>query len=663
MRIVVVSCVRDEADIIEAFVRHAAAFAVRVLVLDHGSTDATPRILAALKAEGLPLDVVRDEVPGRYGRQRYTRLMREAFDRHGADWVMPLDADEFPDADPRNDPAFAEPVPTPPPDGGPPDPHAAPCDGVVQVRQTICHTRPPTDDDAGPNDNVLQRIRSVRRRDDLPVKIAVHRSVGVHPDAMIEQGNHSLHLPVGRPVTPARTAAFRLWHVAYRSPLQTASKILVARLQYLTHVDRNTAWGGIYFINADDLPDNPAAVIRRLMTEGPRGYSPNVTVPTEPPGPNPYLGGPLRHTPAVPVDLAANLAGLAEQFARCIAALRMAGAGDVDAGRLAASMAEFGTLEQQASRALAKLGRERLERAAEAGTVGTRASDAATKAVAADLRLAHELGVAAARLTEARLRSSLTWRLGRLLVGPIAWLRRLLGGGDAGRGTAMPAAGDAGPLAWADSPRVVVGSGGLELPGWACTDRRQLDVTRPEHFARLWMPASRTHFFAEHVWEHLDPGAAAAGARNCRDFLRPGGRLRLAVPDGLHPDPAYRKWVDVGGVGPGSEDHRILHDVGSLTTLLEDAGFRVVPLEWWDGAGRFHRRAWDDDDGPVRRCPAKDAWRRPGIRAYTSLIVDAFRPGGGVAGAGPELPETDLAGLTAEIEARLGPHPDLPAKG
>lgn len=38
-------------------------------------------------------------------------------------------------------------------------------------------------------------------------------------------------------------------------------------------------------------------------------------------------------------------------------------------------------------------------------------------------------------------------------------------------------------------------------------------------------------FLAEHVWEHLSLEDAHRATRNCYRFLRPGGRLRLAVPD------------------------------------------------------------------------------------------------------------------------------------
>jgi len=50
-----VAMARNEADVIEAFIRHNLTVLDGLAIVDHGSTDATPAILAALSAEGLPL--------------------------------------------------------------------------------------------------------------------------------------------------------------------------------------------------------------------------------------------------------------------------------------------------------------------------------------------------------------------------------------------------------------------------------------------------------------------------------------------------------------------------------------------------------------------------------------------------------------------------------
>src|SRR5262245_37449660 len=65
-------------------------------VLDTGSVDGTRELLASLVAEGLPIDLRDDDDPDYQQARRTTAMMRDAVARHAADWVLPLDADEFP---------------------------------------------------------------------------------------------------------------------------------------------------------------------------------------------------------------------------------------------------------------------------------------------------------------------------------------------------------------------------------------------------------------------------------------------------------------------------------------------------------------------------------------------------------------------------------------
>lgn len=57
-------------------------------------------------------------------------------------------------------------------------------------------------------------------------------------------------------------------------------------------------------------------------------------------------------------------------------------------------------------------------------------------------------------------------------------------------------------------------------------------------------------FVAEHVWEHLSLSDAHVAARNCQRYLRPGGRLRIAVPD-----PAWYS-SSVGSPSTSRSSHR-----------------------------------------------------------------------------------------------------------
>src|SRR5215470_3788379 len=95
MKLVAVSWVRNEIDIIEAFVRHNARHVDKLIVLDDGSTDGTYDVLRSLRSAGLPLVLMREPSTGiEHGRQM-TRLLHMAVQQFGADWIVPLDADEF----------------------------------------------------------------------------------------------------------------------------------------------------------------------------------------------------------------------------------------------------------------------------------------------------------------------------------------------------------------------------------------------------------------------------------------------------------------------------------------------------------------------------------------------------------------------------------------
>jgi predicted SAM-dependent methyltransferase len=174
--------------------------------------------------------------------------------------------------------------------------------------------------------------------------------------------------------------------------------------------------------------------------------------------------------------------------------------------------------------------------------------------------------------------------------------------------------------------QIVIGSAGIAGPGWLATDKESLDVVDRESFARHWNPGTLRIFLAEHVLEHLAEAEAERAIANCFEFLRPGGRLRIAVPDGCHPDPAYIESVRPGGTGAGAEDHKALYSHESLAGKLAMGGFRVELLEYWDESGRFHAREWSSEDGHIRRSSRHDPRNRAGALTYTSLIVDGIKP-------------------------------------
>ena len=174
--------------------------------------------------------------------------------------------------------------------------------------------------------------------------------------------------------------------------------------------------------------------------------------------------------------------------------------------------------------------------------------------------------------------------------------------------------------------KIILGSAGVFYPGWFLTDKDSLDIASRDSFARLWKPNSRSVFLAEHVWEHLNEDEVKKANANCFEFLKPGGRLRIAVPDGLHPDPSYIEYVRPGGTGCGSDDHKTLFDYKLMSQQLRDVGFEVTLLEYWDEDGKFHFQEWSSTHGHISRSKDHDERNKDGVLAYTSLIADAIKP-------------------------------------
>lgn len=178
--------------------------------------------------------------------------------------------------------------------------------------------------------------------------------------------------------------------------------------------------------------------------------------------------------------------------------------------------------------------------------------------------------------------------------------------------------------------KVIIGAGEQRWDGWTATQQEQLDLTRPESFAAYFGNAKADAFLCEHVWEHLHPHEAQQAAKLVFAYLKPGGFLRVAVPDGHHPDPAYLALVAVHGPGPAA-DHRVLYTLETFRPVFQQAGFTVEPLEWWDGAHHFHQADWHAEAAPIYRSGKLDhrnqAWREgKAAPGFSSLILHAVKP-------------------------------------
>ena len=186
-------------------------------------------------------------------------------------------------------------------------------------------------------------------------------------------------------------------------------------------------------------------------------------------------------------------------------------------------------------------------------------------------------------------------------------------------------------LASSSSKKLNIGSGPdgatKEYQEWVCIDKEILDITDEQNWLNfVGRKSTLDNILAEHVWEHLTDKDTLLANRNCFEFLKPGGRLRIAVPDGFNIDKEYIENVKPGGLGVGSDDHKILYTYKTMVDKLSSVGFEVLPVEYWNEKGEYIANDWQEKEGFIKRSKKYDPRNQSGKLGYTSLIVDAIKP-------------------------------------
>ena len=215
-----VSMVRNEADIVEAFVRHYLSILDGIAVIDHGSVDATMPILQQLVAERLPLVVLASDTPGYLQEQITTAAARRVFAETGADFVFPLDADEFLKVPSRVELEHAL-------RAFPPGMH-----GLLRWLTYV-----PRFD--APESGIADLLRHARRLADerhIFHKAVVSRTLMATPVAMLSNGNHFVAPRLRAPSEAAgphariRDHVAAIAHVPIRSGAQLVAKVAIKKL-------------------------------------------------------------------------------------------------------------------------------------------------------------------------------------------------------------------------------------------------------------------------------------------------------------------------------------------------------------------------------------------------------------------------------------------------
>jgi SAM-dependent methyltransferase len=213
-----ISLVKNEEDIIEAFVRHNLRFLDAILFLENGSTDGTYQILLALQQEGLPIVIFQNPEKGYFQSKKLTKLLRAAAASFFPDFVFPLDADEFIKCSSRN--VFVDALKN--------VPHA----GFCRISEETYIITPA---EALQLQDVTPKLLKCRRKNEIGnFSKAIIRLDGAWLTKLkIEQGNHNVSRIDGGAVTSLDIPTIRLAHFPVRSSRQFETKAVLGWLGYL----------------------------------------------------------------------------------------------------------------------------------------------------------------------------------------------------------------------------------------------------------------------------------------------------------------------------------------------------------------------------------------------------------------------------------------------
>jgi len=223
VRIIGVSVIKNESDILETFVRHNLGYLDALVVLENKSSDKSRQILARLALEGLPLIIMDDPEIAHKQSEKLTGLIKKVSAIYNPDWIIPLDADEFLNP---NEGETMESVLADLPEGS--------------VGQMEWRTYVPTASDDPKQADIVKRIRN-RRAVESPqyYKVIIPESVFNKKPFIVDYGNHAVRFENGTyPLEHYILNTLRLAHFPLRSSEQILTKAFVSWLANLSYDDR-----------------------------------------------------------------------------------------------------------------------------------------------------------------------------------------------------------------------------------------------------------------------------------------------------------------------------------------------------------------------------------------------------------------------------------------
>jgi Glycosyl transferase family 2 len=246
--------VRNEADIIESFIRYNLKFLDEMIIVLHSPADGTGRIVAEMQREGLPIVIEHNHELEFRKAEWMNKIARDVLAAGRADFLFLLDADEFIKSPSRE---FLERAIDSIPLGA---------TAVLRWESYV-----PSPDDAAIEINPLRRIQHRCSKESQPVcKVVVSPHFHADRTLAIAEGNHAIVRRLNGMESPVRHVTFRglsLAHFPVRSASQLLTKALIGTWsRWLQHgsVDRQMHISGHWIHFYQDLMHGGSISSERL---------------------------------------------------------------------------------------------------------------------------------------------------------------------------------------------------------------------------------------------------------------------------------------------------------------------------------------------------------------------------------------------------------------
>ncbi|SHJ50298.1 glycosyltransferase family 2 protein [Paramaledivibacter caminithermalis] len=241
-KIFAISMVKNEADIIESFVRYHCEIFDGIVIKDNNSSDATLKILQKLKEEGKNLYILKDNSIEFVQGIKMTKLLYYTLEKYDPDIIVPLDADEFlVRTDGKGNPIDI-------------------LNGIDENKayHVIRKNYIPNLSDDKSEKFIPKRIRYVRWDTEPLGKVIIPKKFALNNDIRISQGNHTVFIQNNGNYLYINNSIYDFFqnkdlmiaHYPIRSLEQLKSKVLCGWINALTRYDvqkpESQHWGELY---------------------------------------------------------------------------------------------------------------------------------------------------------------------------------------------------------------------------------------------------------------------------------------------------------------------------------------------------------------------------------------------------------------------------------